>query len=335
MRPTRLAPSSTVLRSAVLLLLTLAAHAAAQTTEVNTSSWGMLAPEGEEFKVLMPKPPNHETGKEPYHRMTLNTHLYTVSGNDGSLFAVVTLSGIKSVTAAWTETERFNSYVDAFGKWFPKKVWGKEVASHMTFQGGLQLNGHAGREYRLTVGDTSGPARFYITRKKFYAVVALNTKKDEARVDRFMSSFSLLEKRAEPGISQAAEAPQAGAAGTPDVDPAGGSELKINETASDTTMQPGQRAPVSGGVLNGKATSLPKPEYSPEAREAKASGTVTVRVTVDEEGNVTEAHAVAGPALLREAAEAAARQAKFAPTRLQGQAVKVTGVLTYNFVLQE
>ncbi len=334
MRSTRLAPSATTLRTALLLLLTLAAYAAAQTTEVNTSSWGMLAPEGEEFKVLMPKPPNHETGKEPYHRMTLNTHLYKVSDNDGLLFAVVTLSGIKSATAAWTETERFNSYVDAFGKWFPKKVRGKEVVSHMTFQGDLELNGHAGREYRLTVGDTPGLARFYITRKKFYAVVALSTRKDEARVARFMGSFSLPEKRAELSISRTAEAPQAGATGTPDVDATGGSEVKTGETPSDTTTQPGQRAPVSGGVLNGKAISLPKPEYSPEAREAKASGTVTVRVTVDEEGNVTEAHAASGPALLREAAEAAALQAKFAPTRLQGQAVKVTGVLTYNFVPQ-
>ena len=94
------------------------------------------------------------------------------------------------------------------------------------------------------------------------------------------------------------------------------------------------RAPISGGVLNGKATSLPKPPYPPIARAAKAAGTVVVQVTVDEEGNVISATPVSGHPLLRAAATAAARQAKFSPTKLSGQPVKVTGVLTYNFVAE-
>jgi protein TonB len=93
-------------------------------------------------------------------------------------------------------------------------------------------------------------------------------------------------------------------------------------------------APISGGVLNGKAISLPKPPYPAIARTAHASGTVTVQVTVDEEGNVISAHAVTGHPLLQAAAVAAARQAKFAPTKLSGQPVKVMGVIVYNFVAQ-
>lgn len=88
---------------------------------------------------------------------------------------------------------------------------------------------------------------------------------------------------------------------------------------------------VSGGVLNGKATSLPKPAYPPVARAAKASGAVVVQVTVDENGNVIEAHAVSGHPLLTAAAIVAARNAKFSPSKLAGQPVKVTGVINYNF----
>jgi TonB family protein len=91
-------------------------------------------------------------------------------------------------------------------------------------------------------------------------------------------------------------------------------------------------APVSGGVLNDKAVSLPKPAYPPIAKAAKASGTVTVQVVVDESGDVISASAVSGHPLLQAAAVAAARQAKFAPYKLNGSPVKVTGVLTYNFV---
>jgi TonB family protein len=96
-----------------------------------------------------------------------------------------------------------------------------------------------------------------------------------------------------------------------------------------TTRKP--RGPISGGVLNGRAISLPVPPYPPIAKAAKASGTVAVRVLIDEDGKVTEAQAVSGHALLRKAAEDAARTARFAPTQLSGQPVKVTGVITYNF----
>ncbi len=94
------------------------------------------------------------------------------------------------------------------------------------------------------------------------------------------------------------------------------------------------RAPISGGVLNGKAISLPKPPYPPIAKQAHASGTVVVQVTIDENGNVISAHAVSGHPLLQAVAVAAARGARFSPTKLSGQPVKVTGVITYNFVAQ-
>lgn len=92
--------------------------------------------------------------------------------------------------------------------------------------------------------------------------------------------------------------------------------------------------PISGGVLNGKAISLPKPVYPQEARDAKASGAVTVQIVIDEDGNVMSAKAVSGHPLLQDAAVSAAREAKFTPTKLSGQPVKVSGVLTYNFELQ-
>ena len=94
------------------------------------------------------------------------------------------------------------------------------------------------------------------------------------------------------------------------------------------------RAPISGGVLNGKAISLPKPQYPAIAKAAHAAGTVTVQVTIDENGSVISARAVSGHPLLQAVAVAAARQARFSPTKLSGQPVKVTGVIQYNFVAQ-
>lgn len=94
------------------------------------------------------------------------------------------------------------------------------------------------------------------------------------------------------------------------------------------------RAPISGGVLNGKATKLVQPPYPAIARAAHASGQVTVQVLIDEEGNVISAHAVSGHPLLQAAAIAAARASKFTPTKLSGQSVKASGVVIYHFVEQ-
>lgn len=91
---------------------------------------------------------------------------------------------------------------------------------------------------------------------------------------------------------------------------------------------------VRGGVLNGKALELPKPAYPLIARAAHASGTVVVQVLIDEDGNVVSARAISGHPLLQATSVAAARQARFKPTLLAGEPVKVTGVIQYNFVAQ-
>lgn len=89
---------------------------------------------------------------------------------------------------------------------------------------------------------------------------------------------------------------------------------------------------VSGGVLNGKALALPRPPYPPAARAVKVGGAVNVQVLIDESGNVYSAQAVAGHPLLRNVAEKAACGSRFTPTLLESEPVKVSGIITYNFV---
>jgi TonB family protein len=122
-------------------------------------------------------------------------------------------------------------------------------------------------------------------------------------------------------------------------------DVYFTSTTDPGTPPPDYRAPapqrsgsrtvprqISGGVLNGKANSLPKPVYPPAARAVRASGAVDVEVLIDEAGNVISATAVSGHPLLRAAAVNAARGAKFSPTQLSGVPVKVSGIIVYNFV---
>jgi protein TonB len=327
--------SGKVFAIAFSLILGLQTLSSAQST--TAPDWETLRPDGEEFSVLMPKGSTFESSKEPYHKMELNTRMYISSRPAGPVFAVVSLSGIKSNPALYTEMQRINSYVDAFKNLFSAKVR-KDVIAKLTLVREKPLQGNPGREYRMTISDLTGTAQVFATRKRFYAIVYLNTKKDDAVQEQFLSSFVLPEKFAESpttAASQNTEAPPVAqsANATAEAPTAKPQDENTDTKPEDPnhTAGAGKRRPISGGVLNGKAINLPKPDYPADARAAGVEGVVVIQVTVDEQGNVAEARAVSGPVQLQQVSINAALQAKFSPTLLMGEPVKVTGVIVYNF----
>ena len=103
---------------------------------------------------------------------------------------------------------------------------------------------------------------------------------------------------------------------------------------AQTAAPPVAAEPWEGGILNSKAENLPQPKYPAEAKKTQAFGEVQVKVLVDETGKVISAEALFGPESLRQAAVDAAKLARFKPMIVNGVAVRVSGMLTYNFVAQ-
>jgi Gram-negative bacterial TonB protein C-terminal len=334
---------------AILLLAAFAVAAKAQKPADAWAEWETLSPENEEFTVLMPKNPTTESTKFTYHKFDLNARLYMATSSSGPVLAITSLSGIKSDPAQYTEFARFNSYIDAFKTFFPSKVRSKETLVKMTLVSSRPFHGYTGRSYKITLGDLNGSVNAFVTRKRFYAIVSLNNKKDEALEEKFLSSFVLPERQAEPPKNVAAansdqqpnqpaqpldpntqntvqpesDAPPA----TPNNETAAATNTP-NTPAQNQGQQNPKKAPINGGVLNSKAIYLPVPEVS----SGEASGVVLVAVLVDEQGTVIEARAVSGPQHLHAAAVNAARLARFSPTLLLGEPVRVSGTLSYNFV---
>jgi TonB family protein len=91
---------------------------------------------------------------------------------------------------------------------------------------------------------------------------------------------------------------------------------------------------ISKGPITSEALVLPKPIYPAMAKQMHLQGRVSVQVLIDETGKVISARAIDGHPIFRQVSQDAAYQARFSPTRLGDQAVKVSGVITYNFVLQ-
>ncbi len=101
-----------------------------------------------------------------------------------------------------------------------------------------------------------------------------------------------------------------------------------------STVNNGDFAVVKEGVINGKAIRKPVPDYPGTAKAARITGPVVVKILVDETGKVIESEAVCGHSVLSGAAVSAARNVRFSPTTLSGVPVKVSGTVTYNFMLQ-
>lgn len=174
---------------------------------------------------------------------------------------------------------------------------------------------------------------------------------DESHIipDKISTTPSTQKERPKNGVFRISTGPETD--GSPGVGPRGnnnggggvfGANAGLNKIGDDgdgqppvmakkEPEQPRRTAPVSGGVLNGKARSLPVPPYPRPAQIMNIRDNVSVQVVIDEQGNVISAKAVSGHQMLRQAAEQAARQAKFGPTLLTGQPVKVTGVIIYKF----
>jgi TonB family protein len=90
----------------------------------------------------------------------------------------------------------------------------------------------------------------------------------------------------------------------------------------------------TGNIGGAKAILLPKPTYPVEAREAGAEGKVKVEITIDESGSVIAAKAVSGHPALYEAAQNAALKSKFSVPKVGGEGTKVSGFITYDFLIE-
>lgn len=100
----------------------------------------------------------------------------------------------------------------------------------------------------------------------------------------------------------------------------------VNEVAKDTS-------PIQVGSLIDFATARVNPNYPPAARSMRATGTVKVEVLVNEDGSIAEVQKKSGPTLLQQAAVDAVKRWKFKPFMRDGQPVKATGFISFNFNL--
>lgn len=92
---------------------------------------------------------------------------------------------------------------------------------------------------------------------------------------------------------------------------------------------------VGGSVAPPKKLVDVRPSFPKEAQAVELSGIVIVEVFLDETGAVVDARPLRATPMLHEAALAAVKQWRFAPTIVDGRAVPARMTVTVNFTLQK
>ncbi|HEY8561748.1 MAG TPA: TonB family protein [Pyrinomonadaceae bacterium] len=108
-------------------------------------------------------------------------------------------------------------------------------------------------------------------------------------------------------------------------------EAPATNAAKTETADP--NSPLNVGSLIEFAVQRTTPVYPPTARAMRQTGVVRLEVLVDEEGKVSTVQNLSGPALLQTAARDAVKKWKFKPFVRDGQPVRATGYLSFNFNL--
>jgi TonB family protein len=102
-----------------------------------------------------------------------------------------------------------------------------------------------------------------------------------------------------------------------------------------TTQEDNRPLRVTSVVLQGKAIERRTPIYPPLARQIHLQGDVSVEVIISPDGRVEGARVVSGHPMFAQYAREAALGWRFEPTLLNNVPVRVTGVITFVFKLNE
>ena len=304
-------------RNHLPLILFVVFPLSAQIAAAQEDSWQKIAPVGMTFTISMPT-----RALEASHMIEWNDKRPMVHVN----FYESLVPGRRYLAGEFFKTpiDRFAGLAnfDDFvaGIEYSFRTRHGEIPATVFFDREIASADGRGKQYRVQIWQYHGVLRLLERDNAFYALMVLGADENDTDAQRFISSF------ATGTVNTSVES-----SGVTIKTPANAElfDKAIRTEPPPPWLHPG--APINGGILNGKAVSLPVPQYPAAARASGESGEVAVDIIIDEQGNVIWAKASEGPQTLREAAEASAWKARFSPTKLMSQPIKVSGRVIYNF----
>ena len=328
---------------------------AAASAQSSTDTWVKVAPEGEEFSVLLPRTPAVKEERKSLAGWRVSGRRYRVQ-EGGTLY---TVWSFKPELAPADAQQDKSVYLDLCAELAWDVLVRPEIeadrhrggyfmrgdAYGMAYQRELPSPTHPGRNYLLAIGKLRGATQIYLGEARIYLVAALDEPGKTAKPETFMRSFSVggksLANREEEAAEAAARANAEGGVGPAR---AGADDSSRNSGAGDKVAG-GSGTPASSPPVDYNRTftrrevtkgasirAKPEPSYTEAARKFTVTGAVRLRLILYASGEVRGITPLTRlPHGLTQKAIEAARGIKFDPAIKDGRPVSQYVTIEYNF----
>lgn len=173
--------------TALLLIFLLAAPGA----ECLVQGWVLLAPAGEGFSVRLPVKPEEETDRVPVMGNTYQMRLYTSIDEASGIMYMVAMQEFPTVTAALEPSKRIDQFMKGFKEGLAKQMAASGLKPELVADRDLDLKGHLGRQYKLTVAESRGLVRAFDGTARAYVLMVMGGDEQNPNVARFFDSFEI------------------------------------------------------------------------------------------------------------------------------------------------
>ncbi len=185
-----------------LLLLAFLVVPAVASPVYNTGDWIVMSPPDEGFSVQLPMKPEEQTDRTAFEQNTYKMRLYTINDEANRMLYMVIMQEFPDLSGVLSPAARFDKFMEGFKEGFARSL---TASSGMKFDlqadRDLKLKGTSiGRQYILSIGETSGLLRAFDANPRNYVLMVLGGDEKNAEVKRFFDSFEI--KAAPPPVAQ-------------------------------------------------------------------------------------------------------------------------------------
>lgn len=173
------------------LLVSLMASSAAAARAQTTLEWMTLTPADEGFSVKLPAKPDEDTDRVALMGNSYKMRLYTaVDDTDGMLYMVV-MQEFPSLASILTPTARLEQFMEGFKEGLNKAIGNATAKVDLQPDRDLALKSHAGRQFKLSFGETRGLVRAFDASPRMYVLLVMGADEKNSKVVRFFDSFEI------------------------------------------------------------------------------------------------------------------------------------------------
>jgi TonB family protein len=309
-----------------------------------------VAPDGEEFSVLLPRTPVVKEERKSFAGLRVSGRRYRVQ-EGGTLY---TLWSFKPEAVPANVQQDKAAYLDlcaelAWDMLVRPEFEAARNRRDMVMQGNtyalayqreLPSPTHPGRNYLLGIGNQRGATQIYLGDGRIYLVTALSEPGQTSKPETFMRSFSVGGKPLANGEQQQEEAlgravAEGGGVGPGRGGNTGGGDKVVSGSGTPESPPPVDdnktftaREVTKKAIIRAKA----EPLYTESARKFGVTGTVRVRLILGASGEVRGITPITRlPHGLMQKAIEAARRITFEPAIKDGRPVSQYATIEYNF----